>query len=92
MQYLNYDFGGHHLPHMDLLNISMNDRMATILIYLNDVTRGGGTIFPRAKQAVHPEKGKLILWYNMNSNLDFEINSLHGACPVLIGRKIGNDK
>ncbi|EDW16639.2 uncharacterized protein Dmoj_GI22115 [Drosophila mojavensis] len=88
MQYLNYDFGDHYLLHMDYFNISMNDRIATFLIYLNDVTRGGGTIFPQVKQAVHPEKGKLILWYNMNSNLDYELASLHGACPVLIGRKI----
>ncbi|XP_017874283.1 PREDICTED: prolyl 4-hydroxylase subunit alpha-2-like [Drosophila arizonae] len=87
MQYLNYDFGGHYLLHTDYFNISMNDRIVTFLIYLNDVTRGGGTIFPQVKQVVHPEKGKLILWYNMNSNLDYEVDSLHGACPVLIGRK-----
>ncbi|XP_023167842.2 prolyl 4-hydroxylase subunit alpha-2-like [Drosophila hydei] len=91
-EYLKYDFGGHYTFHHDYLNDtdhSSDDRVATFLIYLNDVTRGGATVFSDIKLAVHPEKGKVLHWYNMNpSSFDFETRSYHGACPVLIGRKI----
>ncbi|TDG38487.1 hypothetical protein AWZ03_015091, partial [Drosophila navojoa] len=92
-EYLKYDFGGHYVLHEDYFNYTdeeyADDRFATFIIYLNDVTRGGATVFPHVEIAVHPERGKVIHWYNMNPNsLDYEVRSYHGACPVLIGQKI----
>ena len=39
-------------------------RMITALCYLNDVEEGGGTNFPRLKQCVNAEKGKIVVFQN----------------------------
>ena len=52
---------------------------------------GGATAFPYAGVSVFPDKGDGIIWYNLFRNEDSELNTYHGACPVLLGNKwIGN--
>ncbi|XP_051862858.1 prolyl 4-hydroxylase subunit alpha-1-like [Drosophila albomicans] len=89
MQVLKYDFGGHASIHNDYFkNSSSEDRIATILFYLNDVSSGGGTVFFDLNLTVQPEPGKAVLWYNLNlDTFDYEERNIHASCPVKIGSK-----
>ncbi|KAH9416328.1 hypothetical protein DERP_000833 [Dermatophagoides pteronyssinus] len=102
VQIANYGIGGHYVPHYDYLikdkpesqrtNISekdqyAGDRMATFMFYLSDVEVGGSTVFTRLGIRVNPVKGAAIFWYNLLRNGEGIIDTIHGACPVLIGEK-----
>lgn len=63
------------------------DRIATFMIYLNEVKAGGYTAFPRLGAAVAPSKGDAAFWYNLLPDGESDDNTLHGGCPVLQGSK-----
>nr|XP_043068306.1 prolyl 4-hydroxylase subunit alpha-2-like [Drosophila bipectinata] len=94
-QVLKYEFGGHHSPHCDYFNMSLGmmppegDRIATVLFYLNDAPHGGATVFPDLMVKVPAQKGKVLFWHNLRGEThDFDVNTLHGACPVFHGTKL----
>ncbi|THU57312.1 hypothetical protein C4D60_Mb03t02190 [Musa balbisiana] len=75
-------------------------RVATMLMYLNDVDEGGETIFPQAGSSecscggnkvkglcMKPRKGDAILFWSMGLDGQSDPNSLHGACPIVKGEK-----
>ncbi|XP_059173648.1 prolyl 4-hydroxylase subunit alpha-3-like [Physella acuta] len=94
-QVVNYGLGGHYEVHMDPLETvsshselkNSGERIATFLIYLSDVQRGGSTVFTRAGIAVAPVKNMALFWYNFNPAHQKDQMTLHGGCPVLIGQK-----
>ncbi|GAB6023810.1 hypothetical protein CHUAL_008556 [Chamberlinius hualienensis] len=102
LQVANYGVGGHYVPHYDYLfqltpldelvgadpnDLIMGDRMATLMFYLSDVSRGGATAFPKMGAAVWPKKGSAAFWFNLKQNGHGDSMTLHGACPVLHGSK-----
>ena len=63
-------------------------RLVTCLLYLNDVERGGGTIFPKLKLEVDARKGRLLIFRNCHPGTNQRHpHSLHGGMPVLSGEK-----
>lgn len=74
-----------------IINITLpemyNDRLATILMYLNHVEAGGATVFPRIRLTVEPVKNSAVIWYNHNSDGYSNPMTLHSGCPVLLGTK-----
>ncbi|EEF23697.1 prolyl 4-hydroxylase alpha subunit, putative [Ricinus communis] len=70
LQILNYGLGGEYLPHFDYFEPqqpglpspleSGGQRIATVVMYLNDVEAGGGTIFPHLNLETRPRKGGAI--------------------------------
>ncbi|KAH8332870.1 hypothetical protein KR074_012171, partial [Drosophila pseudoananassae] len=93
-QVLKYEFGAHYSPHCDFLNVSLKktreegDRIATVLFYLNDAPHGGATVFPDLMVKVPAQKGKVLFWHNLRGEThDFDVKTLHGACPVFHGTK-----
>ena len=66
LQIVSYGTGGHYEPHIDYfrmnnvtsaaINSDSGDRLATLILYLNDVAEGGATVFPRLGLAVHPRQ------------------------------------
>jgi prolyl 4-hydroxylase len=96
LQVVNYKPGGFFTPHYDACvgNNSycerMNDkgpRYLTVLFYLNDNFEGGETIFPKINKLVKPEKGKAIIFQNVDNNGVIITQALHGGEPVKNGEK-----
>mmetsp|Transcript_25042 Transcript_25042/g.63940 ORF Transcript_25042/g.63940 Transcript_25042/m.63940 type:complete len:465 (-) Transcript_25042:47-1441(-) len=71
------------------------DRMATVFWYLRTIEDGGQTAFPKAGGApdpenklacsglqVKPEKGKVIMWYNLHGDGSGDRDAMHLACHV----------
>ena len=98
LQMANYGLGGHYIPHFDHFTAEPSgknhpsvdvagDRIATWLFYFSDVTFGGGTVFPNLKVAVAPRKGSALFWHNLYRNGSGIRDTLHAACPVLVGNK-----
>jgi len=86
----NYGHSGFIYFHTDYLvnrTEEENNRMATIIVYANDVD-GGETLFPLINTKVEPIKGTAFLFYHKKRSGENEVHSLHGACPVLTGEKI----
>ncbi|XP_066301443.1 prolyl 4-hydroxylase subunit alpha-1-like [Branchiostoma lanceolatum] len=63
------------------------DRFATILVYLQDVPKGGETKFTELGIAVTPTKGMAIVWNNMTHDGSCDPTSLHDASKVRKGHK-----
>ena len=63
-------------------------RILTALIYLNDVPKGGGTIFPKLDLEIPAIQGRMVIFRNLlpGSNKRHP-KSLHGGMPVLKGEK-----
>lgn len=101
VQVAYYKKGGFFNPHLDS---SKNlKRVATILMYLNDVEDGGETQFPEIGISVIPKKGRAVLWYNYKNFPHFnstnhsyvtfpqkliqDERTCHGGKPVRKGEK-----
>jgi prolyl 4-hydroxylase len=72
---------------------------------MTEVEGGGDTVFPRAGGLgepqdlaacdglrVRPEKGKVLVWYNLHANGNLDPASLHGGCAVRAGTKWAANK
>lgn len=63
-------------------------RIATALVYLNSVEEGGETHFPKLDKSIHPEPGKVLIFWNVYKGTNTaHPDSLHGAQPVKKGEK-----
>ncbi|KAL7851301.1 hypothetical protein AOLI_G00216570 [Acnodon oligacanthus] len=90
LEVLNYGIGGQFGPHYDTGKIdetSYGYRIATIMIYLSDVSFGGATVFPNIGISLKPQKGTAVMWYNLLRNGQVDKQSLHAGCPVFRGSK-----
>jgi len=102
MQVVNYGLGGHYGMHVDPIVFDTQDtehvvygsgdRLATFLLYLSDVDMGGSTIFPKLDLAVAPIKNSALFWYSYTTDGKVDDNTVHAACPVLIGEKWVSNK
>lgn len=97
IQILNYAQNAEYKPHHDYFDentaegqriVSQSgNRVATIIIYLNEVERGGATIFPKLNLQVLPRKGSALYFDYFLSEGIYDPDSLHGGTPVLAGEK-----
>ena len=98
-QIVSYKAGGMYIEHYDgcideegkefcLNNYgSAGDRLATLLVYINDDYTGGNTRFTKLGFAVTPELGKGILFYNIDENEKIIDESEHAGTEVITGSK-----
>lgn len=105
LQVVHYHTGGYFNSHYDFRfgDAPQATRIITLLIYLNTVEDGGETVFPHLGFGVIPQKGRALLWYNVE-NLGLPPSDqkgyveipdqlaasqlvLHGGKPVLKGEK-----
>ena len=97
LQILRYGVDGEYKPHHDYFDDSRpgslpalkvgGQRVATIIIYLNDVLSGGGTVFPNLKLTTHSKPGRALFFSNIDEAGQIVPDTLHGGEPVLAGEK-----
>jgi prolyl 4-hydroxylase len=95
LQILHYRPGAEYKPHYDYFDPSEpgtptilkrgGQRVATIIMYLHEPEKGGGTTFPDVKLEVAPKRGNAVFFsYNRAHPAT---KSLHGGAPVIAGEK-----
>lgn len=97
LQILHYGTTGEYRPHFDYFapdqpgsavhTAQGGQRVATLVIYLNDVPDGGETIFPETGMSVAASKGGAVYFRYMNGQRQLDPLTLHGGAPVLAGDK-----
>ncbi|TSE32615.1 2OG-Fe(II) oxygenase [Tepidimonas charontis] len=95
LQVLRYVPGAQYKPHYDYFDPAApgtarilqrgGQRVATIVIYLNDPEGGGGTTFPDVGLEVYPQRGHAVFF--AYDHPDPGTQTLHGGAPVLRGEK-----
>jgi prolyl 4-hydroxylase len=97
LQILHYGPTGEYRPHFDYFPPDQpgstvhtargGQRVATLVIYLNDVPDGGETIFPEAGLSVAAKQGGAVYFRYMNGQRQLDPLTLHGGAPVRAGDK-----
>uniref|UniRef100_A0A915DIP8 Fe2OG dioxygenase domain-containing protein n=1 Tax=Ditylenchus dipsaci TaxID=166011 RepID=A0A915DIP8_9BILA len=68
-------------------DLGTGNRIATVLFYMTQPERGGGTVFTELKSTVQPSKNDALFWYNLLRTGEGDLRTRHAACPVLLGVK-----
>lgn len=97
LQVLHYSISGEYRPHYDYFPVEHpgnsnylrhgGQRVATLIMYLNDVEAGGETIFPEIGLSIAPRQGAAVYFSYTNSLGQLNPKSLHGGAPVIQGEK-----
>jgi prolyl 4-hydroxylase len=95
IQVLNYKPGAEYRPHYDYFDPAEpgtptilrrgGQRVATLVMYLNNPEKGGGTTFPDAGIEVSPQKGNAVFFSYPRPQPDSL--TLHGGAAVVEGEK-----
>jgi prolyl 4-hydroxylase len=95
LQVLKYLPGAEYKPHYDYFDPAQpgtatilkrgGQRVATIVMYLNDPEVGGGTTFPDVQLEVAPVKGNAVFFSYDRAHPASK--TLHGGAPVVAGEK-----
>ena len=84
---LRYAPGQEYRPHFDALPNADNQRIKTVLVYLNEGFGGGETLFLSSGLKVAPRAGDAILFDNMMADGAIDMQSQHAGLPVTHGTK-----
>lgn len=97
LQILHYQPGGEYKPHFDYFDPAQpgnevvlqhgGQRVATLVMYLNDVESGGSTVFPEVGLDVLPRRGHAVYFAYTTEEGQLDKRSLHGGSPVSAGEK-----
>lgn len=97
LQILHYQPGGEYKPHYDYFDPAQpgneivlrqgGQRVATLVMYLNDVEAGGSTVFPEIGLDVLPRRGNAVYFAYTTEQGQLDARSLHGGNPVTEGEK-----
>jgi len=82
-----------YLQHFDAFDLSNEDgrrfasnggqRTVTVLVYLNDVSRGGQTAFPSLNIEVQPKQGMALVFFPATVDGYLDKMALHAALPAV---------
>jgi len=81
----HHDYFGDKLYHLPTK--TQGERTYTFMVYLNDVEEGGETEFSLLNIKIKPQLGRAIIWNNLHSNGNPNINTMHQSHPVIKGTK-----
>lgn len=87
LQILRYGQGQEYKPHIDAIPGLENQRIMTMLIYLNDDFDGGETVFTQAGVRVSARRGDAILFGNVVRDGRPDPAMVHAGLPVTSGTK-----
>ena len=95
LQVLHYGPGAEYKPHHDYFAPQEpgtativkrgGQRVGTLVMYLNDPAKGGGTVFPEVPLQVHARRGNAVFF--SYATPDVSTRTLHGGAPVVEGEK-----
>ncbi|MGJ7490364.1 2OG-Fe(II) oxygenase [Variovorax sp. ZT4R33] len=95
LQVLRYSPGAQYRPHYDYFDPAEpgtptilrrgGQRVGTLVMYLQEPERGGGTVFPDIGLEVAPKRGTAVFF--SYDRPDPGTRTLHGGSPVLAGEK-----
>jgi prolyl 4-hydroxylase len=95
LQILQYGPGAEYKPHYDYFDPSEpgtptilkrgGQRVATLVMYLGEPEKGGGTVFPDVHMEVAPRRGNAVFFSYERPHSS--THTLHGGAPVLAGEK-----
>ncbi|MBS1955566.1 MAG: cupin-like domain-containing protein [Cyanobacteria bacterium SZAS-4] len=98
VQVQKYEIGQEFKPHTDYFEPDTDEydehctgrgnRTWTVMVYLRDTTKGGGTKFTKLGKTFYPKKGKALAWNNLNKDGTPNVNTMHWGMPVEEGQKI----
>jgi len=88
LQVLRYRPGQQFRPHRDCVEPGGNQRMFTMLVYLNEEYTGGETEFLKSGLKVKGSTGDAILFRNADAAGNLDLDSLHAGLPVISGMKL----
>jgi prolyl 4-hydroxylase len=87
LQVLRYRPGQEYKPHHDALPHADNQRVLTVLVYLNEGYSGGETLFVKTGLNVKGRKGDGLVFRNADAQGRADPAALHAGMPVLQGQK-----
>ena len=95
LQILHYRPGAEYKPHYDYFDPDEpgtptilkrgGQRVATIIMYLSEPEKGGGTVFPDVHLEVAPKRGNAVFFSYDRAHPASK--TLHGGTPVIAGEK-----
>lgn len=91
-QLTKYDVSQFFKPHFDFFNVPryentvVNDRVATVIVYLKSATKGGATNFPNINLSFSCEPGDMV-YFTYKDNED-KISTSHEGTAIEEGQKI----
>ncbi|MCA0213693.1 MAG: 2OG-Fe(II) oxygenase [Proteobacteria bacterium] len=95
LQVLHYRPGAEYKPHYDYFDPNEpgtptilkrgGQRVATLVIYLGEPAKGGGTTFPDVHLEVAPKRGNAVFFSYERAHPSTK--TLHGGAPVIEGEK-----
>ena len=88
LQILRYRPGQEYRPHHDALPRTDNQRILTMLVYLNDQYEGGETLFLSTGLKVKGEVGDALLFRNADAEGRPDPLAQHAGLPVTAGEKL----
>lgn len=91
LQVLRYEQEQQFKEHYDFFAennaASRNNRISTLIVYLNDVEEGGETNFPNLGLSIKPIKGSAIYFEYFYYDQAINEKTLHSGQPVIRGEK-----
>lgn len=90
LQILRYTPGQEYRAHHDFFSSKSNvanNRISTLIMYLNDVEQGGETFFPHVNLSITPRKGMAVYFEYFYTDPALNDLTLHGGAPVEVGEK-----
>jgi len=97
LQILHYEHAGEYRPHHDYFDPAQpgseailargGQRIATLVMFLNDVPGGGATEFPEIELTVMPRRGCAVYFEYCNQAGELDPRCLHAGRPVTEGEK-----
>eukprot|EP00939_MAST-03C_sp_MAST-3C-sp1_P002365 g2365.t1 len=94
LQVQRYDTdGGKYEPHVDYSewkfpgywSAARGNRLASMIMYLNDGYEGGATVFTRLGVKIEPRRGDAVFWYNLLPGGVGDFRTKHAGCPSSSG-------
>jgi prolyl 4-hydroxylase len=88
LQVLRYRPGEEYKPHFDALTGEPNQRILTVLVYLNDDYAGGETAFLATGLRFKGRRGDALLFRNAGPDGRADEQARHAGLPVTAGEKL----